>query len=205
MGLLGRSPLDSGCGALARSGASMRTSKDPGDGPGRARRAARGAAGARFGVPIKRIGHAFARLLSAKRLVVGQDMRTHSPEIADAVSEGMRDAGCNVVRLGLASTPMVYYGIGKLPCDGGLAVTASHNPKEYIVRANEEVDELKSNVIALLNHESNTPLQGILLTTEMLLEDEELSSRAERVPDRNWAQRRAFAGPDQRHIGNVQN
>ena len=37
-----------------------------------------------------------------------------------------------VVDIGLASTPMVYYAIGKLPCDGGLAVTASHNPKQYI-------------------------------------------------------------------------
>ena len=59
----------------------------------------------------RRIGNAFARLLGAKRLVVGQDMRTHSPELADEVSEGMRDAGCDVVRLGLASTPMTYFAI----------------------------------------------------------------------------------------------
>jgi len=77
------------------------------------------------------IGNAFARFLSARRLVVGQDMRTHSPEIADAVSEGMRDAGADVVRLGLASTPMTYWAIGALECDGGLVVTASHNPGEY--------------------------------------------------------------------------
>ena len=37
-----------------------------------------------------------------------------------------------MVDIGLASTPMVYYAIGKLPCDGGMAVTASHNPKQYI-------------------------------------------------------------------------
>jgi phosphomannomutase len=79
----------------------------------------------------RKIGHAFARLLAAKRLVVGQDMRTHSPELADAVSEGMRDAGCDVIRLGLASTPMTYFSIGSLECDGGLCVTASHNPGEY--------------------------------------------------------------------------
>ncbi len=78
-----------------------------------------------------RIGNAFARLLEAQRLVVGQDMRTHSPEIADAVSRGMRDAGCDVIRLGLASTPMTYWAIGSTDCDGGLAVTASHNPGEY--------------------------------------------------------------------------
>jgi len=79
----------------------------------------------------RKIGYHFARFLSARRLVVGQDMRTHSPEIADAVSEGIRDAGCDVLRLGLASTPMTYYAIGSLDCDGGLCVTASHNPGEY--------------------------------------------------------------------------
>lgn len=79
----------------------------------------------------KKIGNAFARLLKAKTLVVGQDMRTHSPALADAVSQGMRDAGANVIRLGLAETPMAYYAIGSLPCDGGLCVTASHNPGQY--------------------------------------------------------------------------
>ena len=79
----------------------------------------------------RKIGFHFAKFLGAKRLVVGQDMRTHSPEITDAVSQGMQDAGCDVLRLGLASTPMTYYAIGSLECDGGLCVTASHNPGEY--------------------------------------------------------------------------
>lgn len=78
-----------------------------------------------------RIGFHLVGLLDAKRLVVGQDMRTHSPEMADAVSRGMRDAGADVIRLGLASTPMTYHGIATLDCDGGLCVTASHNPGEY--------------------------------------------------------------------------
>ncbi len=79
----------------------------------------------------KKIGFHFARLVKAKRLVVGRDMRTHSPQISDAVIEGMRDAGADVIDIGLASTPMVYFAIGSRPCDGGLAVTASHNPGEY--------------------------------------------------------------------------
>lgn len=79
-----------------------------------------------------RIGAAMVRFLSAKRLVVGRDMRTMAPEIQDAVIEGMLSQGCDVVDIGLASTPMVYYGIGKIACDGGMAVTASHNPKQYI-------------------------------------------------------------------------
>lgn len=79
----------------------------------------------------RRIGHAFARHLGAARLVVGRDMRTHSPEIAGAVIEGILDAGCDVLDIGLASTPMTYYAIGSRDCDGGLVVTASHNPGEY--------------------------------------------------------------------------
>lgn len=79
-----------------------------------------------------RIGAAMVRFLSAKRLVVGRDMRTMAPEITDAVIEGMMSQGCDVVDIGLTSTPMVYFGIGKIECDGGMVVTASHNPKQYI-------------------------------------------------------------------------
>lgn len=79
----------------------------------------------------QRIGNAFARLLKARRLLVGRDMRVHSPKIADAVIEGIRDTGCDVLSIGLASTPMAYFAIGSQPCDGGLNVTASHNPGEY--------------------------------------------------------------------------
>lgn len=79
----------------------------------------------------RKIGHAFARLLKAKRLVVARDMRVHSPQLTEAVVEGMRDAGADVIRIGLASTPMAYFAIGSLDCDGGLAVTASHNPGQY--------------------------------------------------------------------------
>jgi len=79
----------------------------------------------------QRIGYHFARLLKAKKLVVGRDMRTHSPQIEAAVIEGIRDAGTDVLAIGLASTPMAYFAVGSQPCDGGLVVTASHNPGEY--------------------------------------------------------------------------
>ncbi len=82
-------------------------------------------------VLARRIGDAFARFLKARRLVVGRDMRTHSPDIAAAVIEGMRDAGTDVIDIGLASTPMAYFAIGSIDCDGGLNVTASHNTGEY--------------------------------------------------------------------------
>jgi phosphomannomutase len=79
----------------------------------------------------RRIGGSFARLLGAKRLAVGRDMRTHSPELQGAVIEGIREAGADVVDLGLCSTPMAYFAIGSQDVDGGLNVTASHNPGQY--------------------------------------------------------------------------
>ena len=80
----------------------------------------------------RRIGAALASFLSAKRLVVGRDMRTMAPAIQEAVIEGILEQGCDVVDIGLASTPMLYYAIGVQDCDGGLCITASHNSKEYI-------------------------------------------------------------------------
>ncbi|MBL8695717.1 MAG: phosphomannomutase/phosphoglucomutase [Planctomycetes bacterium] len=79
----------------------------------------------------RRIGYAFAQELKAKHLVVGRDMRSHSPAIQTAVMDGIRDAGCDVTDIGLASTPMAYFAIGTLACDGGLNVTASHNGPKY--------------------------------------------------------------------------
>ncbi len=79
-----------------------------------------------------KIGTAFANFTGAKRLVVGRDMRTMAPSVQDAIIDGILAAGCDVIDVGLASTPMVYYCIGKLECDGGLCVTASHNPKQFI-------------------------------------------------------------------------
>jgi phosphomannomutase len=79
----------------------------------------------------ERIGSAFARLVKGRKLLIGRDMRTHSPALAAAVAEGMRSAGASVVDIGLASTPMAYFAIGSQDVDGGLNVTASHNPGKY--------------------------------------------------------------------------
>lgn len=75
----------------------------------------------------RKVGYAFAELLDAKTLVVGRDARTHSPAIAAGLIEGIRDAGADVIDIGLASTPMAYFAIATQPCDGGINVTASHN------------------------------------------------------------------------------
>lgn len=80
----------------------------------------------------RRVGQALVQFLDARRLIVGRDMRTMAPSVTDALVEGVTSQGSEVVDIGLASTPCVYHAIGTIPCDGGVAVTASHNPKEYI-------------------------------------------------------------------------
>ncbi|HET8872485.1 MAG TPA: phosphomannomutase/phosphoglucomutase [Gaiellaceae bacterium] len=77
------------------------------------------------------IGRAYAEHFEPKRIAVGHDMRLSSPSMADAVTRGALDAGADVSDLGLVGTEMVYFAVGHLDLDGGVAVTASHNPKEY--------------------------------------------------------------------------
>jgi phosphomannomutase len=77
------------------------------------------------------IGRAYVDQFSPQQIAVGYDMRTSSPSMAAAVREGAADAGAEVLDIGLVGTEMVYFAVGSLGLDGGIAVTASHNPKEY--------------------------------------------------------------------------
>jgi phosphomannomutase len=77
------------------------------------------------------IGRAYVEEFEPRRIAVGRDMRLSSPAMADAVMRGAAEAGADVVDLGLVGTEMVYFAVGELGLDGGIAVTASHNPKEY--------------------------------------------------------------------------
>src|SRR3954467_14689091 len=85
------------------------------------------------------IGRAYVEQFSPQRVAVGRDMRLSSPSMAAALIEGLTEAGADVVDIGLVGTEMVYFAVGSLGLDGGVMVTASHNPKEYtgmkIVRA----------------------------------------------------------------------
>ena len=78
-----------------------------------------------------RIGWSFATLFSAKSIVVGRDVRLSSEKLVKALVRGLTDMGCNVLDLGLCGTEMVYFGAAHLPVDGGIMVTASHNPMDY--------------------------------------------------------------------------
>jgi phosphomannomutase len=77
------------------------------------------------------IGRAFVEEFETARIAVGRDMRESAPTMARAVIEGAADGGAEVLDLGMVGTEMLYFAVGELQLDGGIAVTASHNPKEY--------------------------------------------------------------------------
>ncbi len=78
-----------------------------------------------------RIGRAFAEVIKPKKVVVGHDIRLSSEAIKAAVSSGLRDAGVDVYDIGLCGTEEIYFATSHAEMDGGIAVTASHNPKDY--------------------------------------------------------------------------
>ena len=77
------------------------------------------------------IGAALAQYLKAASIAVGRDMRVSSDELAESLMRGINDSGVDAVDLGLTSTDGLYFAVGKSGYDGGVMVTASHNPKEY--------------------------------------------------------------------------
>jgi phosphomannomutase len=79
----------------------------------------------------ERIGRACGEFLKPERMVLGRDIRLSSPALAAAVSKGLRDAGAEVIDLGLCGTEEVYFAVSHLKTDGGIMITASHNPADY--------------------------------------------------------------------------
>lgn len=92
----------------------------------------RGRLGAELNEDIaQRIGRAFAQALSAKRVVIGRDCRASSADLAAATIKGLIEAGADVLDLGLCGTEEMYHAVTHLQADGGIEVTASHNPMDY--------------------------------------------------------------------------
>src|SRR5689334_16194658 len=77
------------------------------------------------------IGRGYVQQFEPRRIAVGRDMRLSSPQMAAALMRGAADEGADVLDLGLVGTEMVYFAVGSLGLEGGVMVTASHNPKEY--------------------------------------------------------------------------
>src|SRR6185503_18795042 len=80
---------------------------------------------------VRAIGAAFVVYLQAKRIAVGRDMRLSSPALAAAFIDGASSQGCDVVDYGMIATDMSYFAVARDEHDGGVMVTASHNPKQY--------------------------------------------------------------------------
>jgi len=79
----------------------------------------------------RRIGRAFGEYLKPRRVAVGGDVRQTSAALKQAVAEGLMDAGVDVIDLGMTGTEEIYFAAFHLDVDGGIEVTASHNPMDY--------------------------------------------------------------------------
>jgi len=78
-----------------------------------------------------RIGRVFPSLFDAKKVAVGHDIRLSGPSLTEALERGLTEAGCDVIDIGQCGTEMIYFTTAHLGLDGGIMITASHNPKEY--------------------------------------------------------------------------
>jgi len=76
------------------------------------------------------IGRAYATIVKAQTVCIGHDIRLSGPALAEALSRGLTDGGVDVVHLGLVGTEMVYFATGHYKYDGGIMITASHNPAD---------------------------------------------------------------------------
>ncbi len=80
------------------------------------------------------LGRSYAALAvseGAKRVAVGRDGRTHSPQLEAALVRGLTEGGLDVVRIGMGPSPMLYFAVATLDVQGGIQVTGSHNPADY--------------------------------------------------------------------------
>jgi phosphomannomutase len=106
----------------------------------------------------REIGRALVATLQPDTVVVGRDMRVSSPVLAAALIEGIRDAGADVVDVGMVSTDALYFAVGKYGYPAGVMVTASHNPSQYngfkisreearALSLDEGLDEIRDRVV----------------------------------------------------------
>lgn len=78
-----------------------------------------------------KVGKSLVKYLNAKTLAVGRDMRQSSPSLHKYMLAGITSEGCKVLDIGMCTTPMLNYTVASKGLDGGVMITASHNPKEY--------------------------------------------------------------------------
>ena len=121
-----------------------------------------------------RIGRAYAQVVCPKKVVVGHDIRLTSEEIKEALSNGLMDAGVDVYDIGECGTEEIYFATFHTQMDGGIVVTASHNPKDYngmkFVREGSKPISGDSGLfdIKRLAEENNFPSVGVVGKTVRL-------------------------------------
>lgn len=77
------------------------------------------------------IGRAVGTMMTGRTLVVGGDVRLSTPALRERLIAGLRESGANIKNIGIVPTPVFYYSLKRLSADGGVMVTASHNPAKY--------------------------------------------------------------------------
>ena len=83
---------------------------------------------------VKKIGLGYGTYLhqnGGEKAVIARDCRLSSPDIRDALVHGLMKSGAHIIDVGICPTPLLYFAIRHLKADGGLMITASHNPPEY--------------------------------------------------------------------------
>lgn len=112
---------------------------------------------------------------AVKTVLVGMDVRSHSPEIKDAVIKALKDSGIDVIFIGVCPTPVLYFGLYTLPVQAGIMITASHNPPEYnglkLCLGNHSVWGLQvKEIYALYKEKAHLPSaqQGILSSYNLI-------------------------------------
>jgi len=80
---------------------------------------------------VYNIGRAIVIYLKSQKIVIGRDIRSSSDSLRESLIAGLTDGGVDVIDIGVATTPMIYYASGKMDVDAGVIITASHNPAEY--------------------------------------------------------------------------
>lgn len=100
-----------------------------------------------------RIGRYFVPLVNGKRIVVGRDMRPSGERLYEAFARGATESGADVTYIGMVSTDALYFAVGKYGFDGGVMITASHNPAQYngmkFTRANAEAISLETGLATI--------------------------------------------------------
>lgn len=127
-----------------------------------------------------RIGQGYANVVKPKTVALGKDVRTHGPQLWQAMSEGLTDAGVDVTDIGTITTEMLYFAVGKFGYDGGITVSASHNPAEWNgfkmvgkgaapISSETGINEIRDYVIRGTGHHSTS--QGSITKNDRVLDE----------------------------------